>query len=147
METLTQRFRRLFVNSNLRISMTELAKETGVSPRQIRYWERKGYIHSDQDAENANHRFGLVTICRVITIKYFLDQGYTLAKAAEYEQQHRLTMKIFRQFLADRIENIQQVDSDSGEVDLGPLDDDPTQEVYALIKDGQTSIHLRPRRQ
>ncbi|WP_373841596.1 MerR family transcriptional regulator [Limosilactobacillus sp.] len=145
MDSLAQRLRNLCVSGQLKISLTELAKETGVSPRQVRYWERKGYIKSEQNQQNANHRFSLVTIFQVAIIKYFLDQGYTLTAAVQKERQRRENMAVFKQFIGDRITNVRQLGEHSGEVELGPLTDDPTKEVYALVKNGQTSLHLRPR--
>lgn len=32
----------------IRITMSQLVEMTGVSPSQIRYWEKKGYINSEQ---------------------------------------------------------------------------------------------------
>ena len=80
---LGKQFRQLITNDHLRISMTELAHVTGVSTSQIRYWERKGYISSKQSDKNKNHYFSFLTLFRVATIKYFLDQGFTLATAVK----------------------------------------------------------------
>ena len=78
-KVLGKQFRQLITNDHLRIRMTELAHVTGVSTSQIRYWERKGYISSKQSDKNKNHYFSFLTLFRVATIKYFLDQGFTLA--------------------------------------------------------------------
>ena len=39
---LSERFRKMIKQSNLRITMSQLGEMTGVSPSQIRYWEKKG---------------------------------------------------------------------------------------------------------
>ena len=44
---LADRFRKMIKQSNLRITMSQLVEMTGVSPSQIRYWEKKGYINSE----------------------------------------------------------------------------------------------------
>ena len=44
---LSERFRKMIKQSNLRITMSQLGEMTGVSPSQIRYWEKKGYINSE----------------------------------------------------------------------------------------------------
>ena len=46
MDVLGKQFREIFKSNDIKIGMTELAKVTGVSPSQLRYWERKGYICS-----------------------------------------------------------------------------------------------------
>lgn len=131
-------------DNKLRISMSELARVTGVSTSQLRYWERKGYIHSRQDDKNKNHYFDLLTMFSVFTIKYFLDQGYTLAGAVQKEQQRKAVGRIFREFFADQIKDIKQLDDQRGEVDLGNLADDPTKEVYAIVDKNGTHLHCRP---
>lgn len=141
---LKDHFRHLLGSNKLKITMTELAHVTGVSTSQIRYWERKGYITSTQDEKNKNHQFNLPTIFQVATIKYFLDQGFTLTMAVTKEHQRRELSKIFRRFIIDRIEDVKQVDDQVGEVSLGKLADDPTKEVYAQVSKDGTTIHIRP---
>ena len=52
MSPITEEFRKMFVHEKLRISMSELSQAANVSPSQIRYWERKGYIASEQDQQS-----------------------------------------------------------------------------------------------
>ena len=80
---LSERFRKMIKQSNLRITMSQLGEMTGVSPSQIRYWEKKGYINSEQGEKNQNHLYSISILYRVCTIKFFLDQGYTLAVAVK----------------------------------------------------------------
>ena len=144
MDALGKQFREIFKSNDIKIGMTELAKVTGVSPSQLRYWERKGYIHSQQDQQNKNHHFSLLTAYQVRTIKFYLDEGYTLQVAAQKERKRRALGKTFHRFLEERIKDIKQDDDGDGLVMLGPLDDDPTKEVYARVEqDGKTTLHLR----
>lgn len=145
MDALGKQFREIFKSNDIKIGMTELAKVTGVSPSQLRYWERKGFIHSQQDQQNKNHHFSLMTAYQVRTIKFYLDQGYTLQVAVQKEHERRILGKVFRHFITDRIQSIDQDDNGNGLVMLGKLDDDPTKEVYARVdQDGKTTLHLRP---
>lgn len=145
MDALEKQFREIFKSNDIKIGMTELAKVTGVSPSQLRYWERKGFIHSQQDQQNKNHHFSLMTAYQVRTIKFYLDQGYTLQVAVQKEHERRTLGKVFRHFITDRIQSIDQDDNGDGLVMLGKLDDDPTKEVYARVdQDGKTTLHLRP---
>ncbi|WP_288657872.1 MerR family transcriptional regulator [uncultured Limosilactobacillus sp.] len=145
MDALGKQFREIFKSNDIKIGMTELAKVTGVSPSQLRYWERQGFIHSQQDQQNKNHHFSLMTAYQVRTIKFYLDQGYTLQVAVQKEHERRTLGKVFRYFITDRIQSIDQDDNGDGLVMLGKLDDDPTKEVYARVdQDGKTTLHLRP---
>jgi DNA-binding transcriptional MerR regulator len=68
-------------------SIGETEKLTGASQKQIRYWEKKGYI-SDPIMRNvcgeiAYRRFKPSQVEIIHAIKGYLDQGYTLARAAE----------------------------------------------------------------
>lgn len=146
MDTLGKRLREIFKSNDIKIGMTELAKVTGVSPSQLRYWERKGYIHSQQDQQNKNHHFSLLTAYQVRTIKFYLDEGYTLQVAVQKEQRRRTLARTFHRFIEERIKSIEQDDAGDGLVLLGQLDDDPTKEVYARVdQDGKATLHLRDR--
>lgn len=144
MSLLARQFRKTILNKEIKIGMTELAKVTGVSTSQIRYWERKGYIHSEQDQQNKNHYFSILMVYKVYIIKFYLDQGYTLQMAVQKEREQRKLGEIFKKFLTDCIINIQQQGEDQGEVVLGTLAEEPNKEVYAKIKHGEkTTLHLR----
>lgn len=119
-KVLGKQFRQLITNDHLRISMTELAHVTGVSTSQIRYWERKGYISSKQSDKNKNHYFSFLTLFRVATIKYFLDQGFTLATAVKKERERQELGKIFRTFIADQVKAITQLGPKTGKLPWGP---------------------------
>ena len=133
---LREHFRRMIKDNKLRISMSEMARVTGVSTSQLRYWERKGYIHSRQDDKNKNHYFGLLTM--------FSDQGFTLTVAVKKERQRKALGRIFREFFADQIKDVKQLDDQKGEVDLGTLADDPGTEVYAIVDQQGTHLYCRP---
>ena len=89
MDRFSNQVRKMIVSKQLKVSMTEVSRVTGVSTSQLRYWEKKGYIQSEQDDQNKNHYFSLPTIFQAFTIKLFLDQGYTLTMAVKKEQHRR----------------------------------------------------------
>ena len=70
-------------------SIGETEKLSGASQKQIRYWERQGYILPIPRAERnvcgdiAYRRFTQSQVELIRAIKGYLDQGYTLARAAE----------------------------------------------------------------
>ena len=57
MDPLSEKIRKMIASKQLKISMSEVARVTGVSTSQLRYWEKKGYIKSEQDKQNKNHYF------------------------------------------------------------------------------------------
>ncbi len=140
---LSEKIRKMIASKQLKISMSEVARVTGVSTSQLRYWEKKGYIKSEQNEQNKNHYFSFPTIFQVLTIKVFLDQGFTLAMAVKKERKRRELHKIFTRFITDGIKEVEQTGEDSGEVKLGPLAEDSTKEVYAVIDGDKTSLHIR----
>jgi DNA-binding transcriptional MerR regulator len=63
-------------------SIGDTAKMTGVSQKQIRNWEAKGYIKSSERVVSGNRAYRRFTLAQVETIskiKDHLEQGYTLA--------------------------------------------------------------------
>ena len=140
---LSERFRKMIKQSNLRITMSQLGEMTGVSPSQIRYWEKKGYINSEQGEKNQNHLYSIGILYRVCTIKFFLDQGYTLAVAVKKEKERREAINLFREFVFSQRLSVKQTGSDKGEITLGKIAEDSNIEVYATIENGKTGLHLR----
>ena len=51
MDPLSEKIRKMIASKQLKISMSEVARVTGVSTSQLRYWEKKGYIKSEQDEQ------------------------------------------------------------------------------------------------
>ncbi|AWD63045.1 MerR family transcriptional regulator [Limosilactobacillus reuteri] len=147
MDPLSGKIRKMIASKQLKISMSEVARVTGVSTSQLRYWEKKGYIKSEQDEQNKNHYFSFPTIFQVLTIKVFLDQGFTLAMAVKKERKRRELHKIFTRFITDGIKEVEQTGEDSGEVKLGALAEDSTKEVYAVIDGEKTSLRIRNRKE
>jgi DNA-binding transcriptional MerR regulator len=77
----------MFEQREITYSTGETEKLTGASQKQIRYWESRGYI-SDPIERNicgdiAYRRFTPSQVELIRSIKRYLDQGYTLARAAE----------------------------------------------------------------
>ncbi len=66
-------------------STGETSNLTGASQKQIRYWLEGGHVHSDRNVCGlvAYHRFTPNQVGLIRSIKMYLDQGYTLARAAE----------------------------------------------------------------
>lgn len=97
--------RKWLESDELRIGISELSKMSQTSPRQLRYWEEKGYITSINPETSTHRSYRLQAVVMVEMIKYYLDQGFTLTKAAE-KAQDRLTKvqhvrTVFSKFIKD----------------------------------------------
>ena len=67
-------------------SIGETEKLTGASQKQIRYWESQGLIPRAERnvcGDIAYRRFTPSQVELIRSIKMYLDDGYTLARAAE----------------------------------------------------------------
>lgn len=71
-----------FFLENLIIGIGELALMGNVATRQIRYWEEKKLIESLPDAEGKNRRYNYFNAIKILMIKHYLDEGFTLDTAA-----------------------------------------------------------------
>ena len=71
--------------SEITYSIGETEKLTGASQKQIRYWESRALFKSDRNVcgRIAYRRFTQDQVEIIRAIKGHLDQGYTLARAAE----------------------------------------------------------------
>lgn len=69
--------------SRIIVGIGEASEITGVSARQLRYWESKDIIRSIADTATANRRYDYPTLEKIVLLKDFLDQGYTLEAAAK----------------------------------------------------------------
>ena len=66
-------------------SIGDTARMTGVSQKQIRHWERRGYIPQAMRVvcgERAYRYFSKNQVEQIKAVKAMLDQGFTLAHAA-----------------------------------------------------------------
>lgn len=77
--------------SRIIVGIGEVSNITGVSARQLRYWETKGIISSISDSAGTNRKYAYSNIEKIILIKDFLDQGFTLEASAK-----RLEERILR---------------------------------------------------
>lgn len=88
----------IFTNDNLLVGISELSKMTSISPRQLRYWESKGYIQSvEENSGQTARKYRLFTVFKVQLIKKYLDSDYTLNQAIKKADEKIQMAKSFRQ--------------------------------------------------
>ncbi|MCT7732063.1 MAG: MerR family transcriptional regulator, partial [Lactobacillus crispatus] len=91
---------------NLEIGIGEVSKLTGVSQRQLRYWETKGYIKPISDDQSGVRRYNLATLYLIVFIKEQLDEGFTLSAAFEHSKDIRLKSRIVHQFFRETFDDV-----------------------------------------
>lgn len=119
----------------------DVAEATGVSQSQIRYWERKGYIHSQVIADGHNRKFSYQTLLSVQQIKAYLDDGYTLVGAVKQAQRRHNYLEMLRSFFEDRFESLTVTD-ETAEIDLGTFTPNPDQHLIANKVDEHWEFRL-----
>jgi len=65
------------------VGIGEVSIITGIPQRQLRYWEQKGIIKSQDDESSSNRRFNYLEIKKILLLKELLDEGYTLDAATK----------------------------------------------------------------
>lgn len=107
---------------NLAIGIGEVSNIIGVSQRQLRYWEKKGFIEP-VDKNSGVRRYSLATVYLIAYMKDRLDEGYTLSAAFEKSKDVRLKGQIYRKFFKTNFSDVTITDPVKayGEIDLGEI--------------------------
>jgi len=127
------------------VGISDLAKTTGVSQTQLRYWEQKGYIHSQKVTEkNTVHRFSYGTLMRVHFIKAMLDEGFTLAAAAQRATEQSTQMEMMRIFTTNAFQGVEEREGHHM-INLGYFDEEHTQNLYVFIVDNEPHYRVYPK--
>lgn len=126
------------------LGIGDVAEATGVSQSQLRYWERKGYIRSQEVGDGKNRKFSYKTLLQVQQIKTLLDQGLTLVAAVKQAKHRKDLFDALRSFMDGRFSHISMTDDGDIQINLGRFDPDPTQDLIADRVDGQWHFKLIP---
>lgn len=131
---------------NLEIGIGGVSSSLGVSQRQLRYWEKKGYIKPVND-QSGVRRYSLATVYLIAFIKDRLDEGYTLEAAVEKSTELRLKSKIGRHLLRNSFDDIEITDASQGygQIDLGQVQIDATQqaELFGVVDKNGSHFELK----
>jgi len=131
-----QQFHKNFLKSEVfQFRIGELATMTGVSTRQLRYWESKGIISSlSRDGEQDARVYNYKTYVAVVTIKNFLDEGYTLKAAVKKKEELEQSWKVLHDVMSRAVQGTAEIDGIPA-VDLGFFDAEQTQRLFATVDD------------
>jgi DNA-binding transcriptional MerR regulator len=92
------------------VGISELSETCEVSTRQLRYWEKKGFIEAHTKTENGPRQYTMDMVAKVGFIKNYLDEGFTLTKAAEKAKQRIKELKRSGRIISKILNEIEIVD-------------------------------------
>ncbi|PWG00070.1 MerR family transcriptional regulator [Levilactobacillus bambusae] len=120
----------------------ELSQMTGVSARQLRYWEKKGYIQSEAREDGQRARvYSFKSFVKVSLIKEFLDQGFTLPAAVDKMTEQGKRMSELHQLYHNAYHGLGFYE-DQLWVNMGYFDDEKTKILLAHVGDDD-DVHYR----
>ena len=129
---------------NLEIGIGGVSSSLGVSQRQLRYWEKKGYIKPINESSGVRH-YSLATVYLIAFIKDQLDAGYTLEAAVKKSKEIRIKSKIARKLLRNAFDDIEVTDEAKGygKIEIGTIKvGDKNAEVVGIVdEDGSHFVH------
>ena len=102
---------------NLEIGIGGVSSSIGVSQRQLRYWEKKGYIKPINEESGVRH-YSLATVYLIAFIKDQLDAGYTLEAAVKKSKEVRVKSMIGRRLLHDAFDDVEITDENGSHFEL-----------------------------
>lgn len=82
----------LIDSNKLIFGIGQVQQITGVSGRQLRYWEEQNYIAPIEQQKGTQRQYSFHTLFLIFHIQRYLTQGFTLQaaveKAKEFEKQN-----------------------------------------------------------
>lgn len=130
---------------NLEIGIGGVSSSLGVSQRQLRYWEKKGYIKPINEASGVRH-YSLATVYLIAFIKDQLDAGYTLEAAVKKSKEIRIKSKIARKLLRNAFDDIEVTDEEKGygEIRMGEIEvGNKKAEVIGIVDENGSHFELK----
>ncbi|ATO52588.1 MerR family transcriptional regulator [Lactobacillus amylovorus] len=130
---------------NLEIGIGGVSSSLGVSQRQLRYWEQKGYIKPVTEKSGVRH-YSLATVYLIAFIKDQLDAGYTLDAAVKKSKEVRIKSKIARKLLRNAFDDIEVTDEEKGygEIRMGEMEvGDKKAEVIGIVDENGSHFELK----
>lgn len=133
-----------FIDTNkLIFGIGQVQKITGVSGRQLRYWESQKYIAPIDQEKGVSRQYSLHTLFLIFHINQFIKKGFTLQAAVDHARQFDAQIPTLRQFLQSQLKGV-ETGPNGTLLDLGYLNAEHAQRVYGVIdKTGETSFEIK----
>ena len=130
---------------NLERGIGGVSSSLGVSQRQLRDWEKKGYIKPINEGSGVRH-YSLATVYLIAFIKDQLDAGYTLEAAFKKSKEIRIKSKIARKLLRNAFDDIEVTDEAKGygKIEMGTIKvGDKNAEVVGIVDEDGSHFELK----
>ncbi|WP_283679145.1 MerR family transcriptional regulator [Lentilactobacillus sp. Marseille-Q4993] len=121
----------------------QVSKITGVSSRQLRYWEEQKYISALQKRKGTSRQYSMHTLIRIFHIQRFLSRGFTLQAAVEKAEKIDQEAPVIRDFLVQQFIGV-KIEGDRSVLDFGYKDDSKKERVYGVLQNGKASFEIVP---
>ncbi|EHL99117.1 MerR family transcriptional regulator [Lentilactobacillus parafarraginis] len=115
---------------------------TGVSGRQLRYWEEQGYIAPIDQQKGTQRQYSMHMLFLIFHIQRYLKQGFTLQSAVERARQFDRQIPVLRTFLKNQFNGV-EVEDDKSVIDFGYKDDTHQQRVYGVVENDRTHFLIK----
>lgn len=127
---------------NLQFRIGELARMTSVSARQLRYWEKQGYVSANaRDDGQETRLYGFRAYIKVSMIKQHLDDGASLHGAVMAADDQLETVAVMQHFMKKAFQGVEKYE-DKFVINLGFFDEEETQLLYVSIEEGKIKYKL-----
>ncbi|GHP13059.1 MerR family transcriptional regulator [Lentilactobacillus fungorum] len=133
-----------FIDTNkLIFGIGQVQQITGVSGRQLRYWESQNYISPIDQKKGVSRQYSLHTLFLIFHINRFIQQGFTLQAAVDHAKEFDAQIPALRQFLKKQLKGV-EISDDQTVIDFGYFNAQRTKRVYGVIdRNGQTFFEIR----
>jgi DNA-binding transcriptional MerR regulator len=134
-------FKDLIKSEVFQFGISDLSRITGVSTRQLRYWEEKGVITPlARDDDNSPRTYNFKAYVKVNSIKHFMDAGDTLRVAVEKTDAQAEIWHNWYAVVQQMVGDITEVDGDQF-IDMGFFDQERTQHLYAKLDENNQVVY------
>ncbi|MGX4687554.1 MerR family transcriptional regulator [Vagococcus sp. JNUCC 83] len=134
---MSSKFKEWIEREDILMGISELTKKTGTTTRQLRYWEKKGYIQSIQPDHNSPRSYKLSEIIKVELIKENLDKGYKLSVAYEKAKKKLSSIQRFREVFSNYVRDVDIIDDRYEVFTIGPFSQ--TDEKITITHDAKNN--------
>ncbi|MFD0898371.1 MerR family transcriptional regulator [Loigolactobacillus binensis] len=140
-----QRVKAIAKQEKFVLGIGELATATGVSQRQLRYWETKGYIQAEHTAKTHQHRkYSYFTLMKVYMIQSYMTSGFTLNAAVEKAEQHEEMAQALRRLIGERLLDFRNI-TEGYELDFGQIEGLAASQHLILVLQGRQPVKFELR--
>lgn len=137
-----EQINRMINFDHLIFGIGQVSQMTGVSARQLRYWESQGYIEAMNSAKGAPRQYGLKMVMKIIHISHFQANGYTLQAAVDKASKVSQEIPVLKEFMKLQLNGV-TIEEDKSTIDFGYLNSDKQQKIYGILENGTTRFEIK----